>query len=787
MNHSTEQYPRPHVPWTFDELQSAHVAAGLGGADREFLSICLGIFDDATLFGRIKSIVGRMRPAANEVTHAARRYGISIPDLDVEVRSAADRWRLDEGLTDDHLRATLWIRLRSALETDPATTQSVRGCERLADDLVAAAMARPPDDLLKRARQGVSETKRRWTNKLRGSSADPSESAEDEEPKTLGRVVGPLLTVMVANAVGEKSNLSQEDQERFVAETAARLGEDERQAILREIGGGDFDQALRKWLAAGGAYGALGGAVAVSGFAPYILAAQASAFIPLVSGPALVSLLAVLANPVFIIATVGVVGYRMGLSATQQAARQVATFVISLLACDGIGRSRSSVERLVASFGTVPELPDDAFGSRRDRARYVSRWREFGSGSRHPGASGRPALADDWEHTDIKRDSVGIGALSVGDLLYSFAAIDPHVVAAADFATTEEIANSFDFAVNLLGRMGDEWLGRESLDGMVDRDKGFLMEQLAATKLAADGHVVELPGSSNQPGWDLMVDGQRFQVKCLADSGGLAEHFEKYPEIPVLANSELASDYDTWPAEWKGNVFFLEGHTNELLSQITKRTYSEAKDLGDNDVPEIALAYVAARQVWKLKDGEITASQAASQLLIEGSARVGLAVAGGVVGTSVGLLVLGPAGALVGGALVPILAQAGTGRLTSLVREALGLRSEADAEIDRKCHSLLEAVRNALDEKLATLRVKYRRVGGGVAGTYVRHRLADEGRHLRECEDELVRLADGERGGVGRAVSILRVAPRSVHPSRYQPQLRDLLDPLQVNLHSGGR
>ena len=311
------------------------------------------------------------------MTDAASRYGISIPDLDVGVRSAADRWRLDEGMTDNHLRATLWVRLQSALEVDPGTTQSVRGCERLADDLVAAAVARPPDDLFKRARQGVAEFTRGWMNKLRGSSADPSESAEDDEPKTLGRLVGPLLTEMVANAFGDKSDMSQEDQERFVAETAARLGEDERQAILREIGGGDFDHAFRKWLAAGGAYGTFGGAVAVSGFAPYILAAQASAFIPLVSGPALVSLLAVLTNPLVIIATVGVVGYRLGLSATQQAARQVATYVISLLACDGIGRTRRSLERLVASFGTVPELPDDAFGSHREKTRYVSRWREF--------------------------------------------------------------------------------------------------------------------------------------------------------------------------------------------------------------------------------------------------------------------------------------------------------------------------------------------------------------------------------------------------------------------------
>ena len=37
--------------------------------------------------------------------------------------------------------------------------------------------------------------------------------------------------------------------------------------------------------------------------------------------------------------------------------------MISLLACDGIGKARRSLERLVASFSIVPELPDDAFGA----------------------------------------------------------------------------------------------------------------------------------------------------------------------------------------------------------------------------------------------------------------------------------------------------------------------------------------------------------------------------------------------------------------------------------------
>ena len=779
MEHSSQHFHPTPVRWTFEELQPAHVAAGLGAADRDFLSVCLGIFDDAALMNQLKS-------AAEKGIKVAKRRGIPLPDLDAGAKNAADKWRLDRRLTDNHLRAALWIRLQSAFAIDPHVTRSVRGCERLADDLVAAALRAPPDRVSERLGRGISASFR-WAQAKLGGNPDSSHNlpGNDEGPTTLGTLAAPLLVEMVGNALGEKSKMSQEDQDRFVAETAARLSEDERQEFLRELSGPDFDRALRKWIAAGGVYGAIGGTVAVSGFAPYILAAQASAFVPFVSGPALVSLLSVLTNPLVILAVVGGFGYRWAQSANQQAAAKVALHVISLLACDGIGRSRGSLEELVASFATIPDLPEDVFGSARARRSCLSRWRELDSVSQPVRTSQRPFVADDWERTGINRDSVGVAAVSVGDLLYSLAAIDPDVVAAADFSSSGEIEDSFDFAVNLLGRMDDQWGGRESFDGLVESQKGYLMEQLAATKLAADGHVVEVPDTPNQPGWDMIVDGQPFQVKCLTDWRGLEDHFKTYPDIPVLVNSDLIGEYEKWPADWKDNVFFLEGHTNELLSRVTERSYLEARDVADNDVPEIALAYVAARQVWKLKTGEVTASQAASHLLIEGSARFGLAVTGGIVGTSIGLLVLGPAGALVGGALAPIIAQAGAGRLAAWLREVGGLQSETYREIERKCNALLIAVRNAIDEKLAALRVKYRQAGSGVAGTYVRHRIADEGRHLHECKSELVRLGDNENGARDSAVSIIRVALRSVHPSRYQAQLRNLLDVLQVNGRAG--
>ena len=650
---------------------------------------------------------------------------------------------------------------------------------------------------------------RRGWAKLRQNSEHSSADGGDDgySPTgsgciTLGALVEPLLKEMVANAMGEKSDLSAEEKKGLVAETAARLGEDERQAILREAGDPDLNRALWRSLSTGGVYGAVGGTVAVSGFAPYILAAQASAFIPLVSGPALVSMLAVLTNPVVIAAVVLGLGHRWARTANQHAAAQVAVHLIALLACDGVHRRRNALEQLVSSFTTIPELPDAAFKGgdvfalspsrattipelpdaafkgRTMRADYQNRWRELDSGSWLPSARPRPSIAEDWERADINRDSVGIASLSVGDLIYSLATIDPHVVAAADFSSSDEITDSIDFAANLLGRIDDQWSGRGSLEGLVDSQKGYLMEQLAATKLAADGHVVELPDAPNQPGWDMIVDGQPFQVKCLADSHGLASHFETYPDIPVLVNSDLIGGYENWPADWKDNVFFLEGYTNELVSHVTERSYLEAKDLADNDVPEIALVYVAARQAWKLKKGEVTAAHAASHLLIEGSTRVGLAVVGNVVGASIGVLLFGPAGGMVGAALTPVVAQSGAGLLSSRVAKAVGLRTKVEEEIDAKCEALSHAVNDAIDVMHAKLRLKHRLVGNGVAGIYVRHRLIDEARHLDECQGELQRLRDGRQTGRDRAASTLRVVTRSVHTSRCQAQIRDLFNVL---------
>lgn len=754
---------------SIDELQPIHLAVGLGGASRDFLAVCLGVFDDAKLLEHLKGLIGK---ALSKVRRAD-------PTIGESVERGAKRW-LEGDLSDHQLRVLLWIRLRRAWGLDPGVTRSTRGCERLADELVAAAMHWRDDSAspgaVKRVYQKVGRGVSKAWRAARGADGQNDEQIEARR-NTLGDLVEPLILQMVQRALGRDADaMSEEDKKRLGSEIVAGLEEDQRQALLRVAGESDAESALVKLAVAGGAHGSFALAVGATGFAPYILAAKASAFIPMVSGPALVSLVSVVANPVVVVLAVVGFGAHLTRKANERAVAQVALTLIALLVCDGMSRRRDSLESLMASFATIPELPDEAFVDRKEASAYREAWSRLQANSWLAAPGPPPPLAAEWERRNMRRDTVAIGAASIGDIVYSLAAIDPQVVAAADYSSRDSIDDPVDFAAHLLGKVQESWLDRKGVDrvaleGDIASLKGFTMENLVATKLAEDGHAVELPDDPNQPGWDLIVDGERFQVKCLADSGGLKEHFEKYPEIPVLANSDLIDDRKNWPEAWQENVFFVEGHRNDVVEEVVRQSYGEGTDLADSDVPEIALAYVAARETWKLRKGEVTAGQAMSHLLMEGSARAGLAMVGGLAGSSVGFLLLGPAGALIIGNVLPVVAQGAAPTLVARLRARIG--PKADGELSARCDALCDTLAAAMESKLAVLRTKYRQVGDGPAGMYVRYRLLDRARHLDEYQDRLLELRE-DTNVADRTVEILRVASQSVHPRCYQSALRKL-------------
>lgn len=122
--------------------------------------------------------------------------------------------------------------------------------------------------------------------------------------------------------------------------------------------------------------------------------------------------------------------------------------------------------------------------------------------------------------------------------------LDNTVLQAISFASAGN-STAFD---NLLG--ATEWFDEGRITGNLPRLYGYVAEQQTMLHLLQQGHQVELAEGATQAGWDLLVDGQEFQVKHTLSSSLIEEHFRKYPDIPVIVNSELALKYENDDRVW---------------------------------------------------------------------------------------------------------------------------------------------------------------------------------------------------------------------------------------------
>ena len=333
----------------------------------------------------------------------------------------------------------------------------------------------------------------------------------------------------------------------------------------------------------------------------------------------------------------------------------------------------------------------------------------------------RPAMAEAPQNNRLVRllfpgdgealATAAVAALTLGDIAYSAAAIDATVIKAADFARVDVLDNPLAFADYFARKIQE--LSPVGIAGATSNVKGYVAEQFVAAELVAKGHQVEFPAKPNEPGWDLLVDGEKFQVECLDEIGGLKSHFGTY-DYPVLANAELA---DKIPSEWADKVFFVEGYSEELIRHVTHSSIAAGANVLNPAVPVFALGVSAIRNLMSYNAGKVSGTQAVEQVVLDGSARMGLAVAGGYLGTGIGLLVFGPAGALVWGSVLPVLAQAQASRLMGLLDEYI----QTDAyrkwasEAHRAIDALVTCLDKAIEDKMQLLRDKNAGSRGGAA------------------------------------------------------------------------
>lgn len=184
-------------------------------------------------------------------------------------------------------------------------------------------------------------------------------------------------------------------------------------------------------------------------------------------------------------------------------------------------------------------------------------------------------------------DTTAYAALSVGDLLYDMFRIDPVAVQGIDFARTENLSDIFHFARFSAGMEG---LTPSQFRGSFSQLHGHVGENVLACAMRAEGVDVEIARTSTEKGWDLVVNGDHTQVKCLASPGGVHEHLRLYPDIPVIVNKELEGFF-----VGDDRVSTHSGFSHADVVARTKEALDAGADLLNLQIPLITSAIATAR------------------------------------------------------------------------------------------------------------------------------------------------------------------------------------------------
>jgi hypothetical protein len=205
-------------------------------------------------------------------------------------------------------------------------------------------------------------------------------------------------------------------------------------------------------------------------------------------------------------------------------------------------------------------------------------------------------------------------------------------VESVDFARAADLGNPLSFAEFASSHAA---LAEGTQLGSTNQLLGYVAERLVAQHLAVDGYDVSFPEGSNQPGWDLLVDGIPFQVKCGESKSLALEHVERYSDIPAIVNVELGESVGEMPGIYVDSRLLISD-----LRDLTEQGLAHGEALADFELPLIALAVsssVEARALWR---GEGQLESAIVNILTDTMGRVAVGTAGIFAGSALGLFLL---------------------------------------------------------------------------------------------------------------------------------------------------
>lgn len=372
-----------------------------------------------------------------------------------------------------------------------------------------------------------------------------------------------------------------------------------------------------------------------------------------------------------------------------------------------------------------------------------------------------------------RRQTGAIATTSTGDFLYDYIRIDPDVVRGIDFARADDLSSITSFSVFARD------IETSVITGDVAQLQGYVAEKMVALELQGRGHDVQFPETSNQVGWDVLVDGIPFQVKNWASPQGVYGHFEKYPDIPVLVHEKLSSNFDGNPL-----VYPVEGVNHAEIVDLTKTNLDLGADLHDFQIPMFSFLVSSYFNGKLLIKKDINSLNATINILTDSFSRVAVGTAGQFSGAALGGALFGPAGILVGGAVGAFFGIGQGGRISSIVKSSIYKDEKRNVKI--RLADLLYKTTDVIDKK-----VSIRDSGFKTIASHLNKRTRDEKsiealaeyhiegkEYIINLKKRMHKLATDLHDNIGdlnqQIIDAFKLIGRSgIHPAMIQKELRD--------------
>jgi len=279
----------------------------------------------------------------------------------------------------------------------------------------------------------------------------------------------------------------------------------------------------------------------------------------------------------------------------------------------------------------------------------------------------------DFFFSDNKQEAA-IAGLTLLDFLSDIAKIDDFALQGIDFASKEDLSSIFKFS-HYVGENYYQMINAGSLT----RLQGYVAENIVAHDLTMMGHIIDSAQTPNQPGWDLIVDGIPFNIKNVNSLEAIKDHFEKYPYIPVITNHDIVSQAHDQGLE---NVFSTPNLDYDETIDLTKETIEAGHDAAHFPVPWISLGVESAFNSLLLLRGETDLSNAMINISTNAGGRFLGSLVGEEVVAGIGLILFGPAGALIGSGVGGVLGGLFGKKLGVLSREKIVEKRYREAAIN---------------------------------------------------------------------------------------------------------